>query len=146
MSAVNLRELLSQPSDQFIAPKPLPEGHFIAMIKGTEYGQSRLKKTHYVRFLLSIKEAGDDITPDMLEGVTYEGRELKRDFYITPNALYRLTSQLDDILGAQPGVSFDQRISECHGQEVLVQVTQRLSDDGKETFNDIGTIIAHSAT
>lgn len=140
--APNFRDLLSMPTDSVERPKPLPEGHYIAYIKAHEFGTSAKKNTPYVRFLFSIESGSDDVSADDLANIDLTRRELRRDFYITPNALYRLSDMLDAVLGAQQGRSFDERIPDCRNAKVLIGVTQRQSEDGTDTFNDVTTVVA----
>ena len=49
---------------------------------------------------------------------------------------------LTAVLGKQPGRALDERIPETRGVKVMFQVTTRDSEDGTETYNDIGTVVA----
>jgi hypothetical protein len=140
MSA-SFRELLSMPTDTVERPRPLAAGHYIGIIKGHEYGVSRNKQTPYVRFTLSPTEETADVEPGANGNTDLTKRELRRDFYLTPQALYRLSDFLDAVLGKETGRSFDERIPETRGAQVMFKVTTRDSEDGSETYNDVGTIV-----
>lgn len=137
----SFRELLSQSSDQIERPRALADGHYIGKITGHEFGQSRQRQTAYVRFVLVPEEATGDVEVGANEGIDLSRKELRKDFYITPSAIYRLSDMLDAVLGEQIGVPLDQRIPETRGASVMFQVGHRNSDDGKEVYNEIGTIV-----
>ncbi len=139
---VNYRELLSQPSDSFQRPPSMPAGHYIATIKTHQFDKSSKKATPLVRFLFSPREATSDVDEEALANVDLTEKELRKEFYITPKALWRLNKFLDDVLGPQEGRSFDERIPEVKGVEVQIGVTLRFSDDGEMDFNDVTTVVA----
>jgi hypothetical protein len=80
--------------------------------------------------------------PGSNNGIDFSRRELRKDFYITPNALYRLSDMLDAALGKQQGRTFDERIPDTRGVRVMFAVTQRDNEEGTETYNDVGAIVA----
>lgn len=139
--AFNFREALSVRSDEIERPKPLPVGHYYATIRGHEFNVSKQRQTPFVRFLLAVTEAADDVDPSEIEGIDLSRRELRKDYYITPAAKFRLADMLDSVIG-QPNRTLDERLPDTRGQRVLIQVTQRTSDDGVETYNDVGTIVS----
>ena len=141
-SASTFRELLSQPTDTVDRPRALAEGHYIGEIRGHEFGRSRQKQTPFVRFVLVPSEETADVAEGANAGTDLAKRELRKDFYITPNSLYRLSDMLDATLGQQSGRSFDERIPETRGVRVMFQVTCRDNEDGTETYNDVGNIVA----
>ena len=141
-STSTFRSLLATATDQVERPRAIAVGHYVGTIKSTEFGTSRLKQTPYMRVLLTPDEATDDVNSGANEGIELSRRELRKDYYITPVALYRLSDMLDAVLGAQTGRSFDERIPELRGSRVIFAVTQRDNEDGTETFNDVGTIVA----
>ena len=140
-SASSFRQLLSMSTDAVERPRAIAAGHYIGEIKSTEFGTSRQKQTPYLRVILVPSEETDDVPEGANEGLDLSRRELRRDYYITPNSLYRLSDMLDSVLGKQAGRSFDERIPELRGSRVLFAVTQRDNEDGTETFNDVGSII-----
>jgi hypothetical protein len=142
MSTSTFRELLAQPTDVVERPKPLATGHYIGEIRNHEFGTSRQKQTPFVRFILVPMEATSDVPEGANGDADLSKKELRKDYYITPNALYRLSDMLDATLGKQQGRSFDERIPETRGARVMFSVTQRENEDGTETYNDIGVILA----
>jgi hypothetical protein len=120
----------------------MPAGHYIATIKTHQFDKSSKKATPLVRFLFSPREATSDVDEEALANVDLTEKELRKEFYITPKALWRLNKFLDDVLGPQEGRSFDERIPEVKGVEVQIGVTLRFSDDGEMDFNDVTTVVA----
>jgi hypothetical protein len=141
MSTSTFRELLSQPTDQVERPKPIADGHYLGEIKSHEFGLSRQKQTPFVRFILTPEEGTGDVDEAANAGIDFSRRELRKDFYITPNSLYRLSDMLDAVLGKQQGRSFDERIPETRGAKVMFQVTHRDNEEGTESYNEVGTIL-----
>ncbi len=140
-TTVNFRELLKQPTDAAERPKALAVGHYVGTIKGHEFGLSKQKQTPFVRFFLTPEEEYTDVADGANAGIDLSKRDLRRDFYLTPTALYRLSDFLDAVLGKQTGRSFDVRIPETRGVRVMFQVTQRENDEKTEVYNDIGSVI-----
>ena len=140
---VNFRTLLSKPTDEAERPKSLPTGHYIGTILSHEFGKTRGKQTDFVRFNIRIEEPCDDVSVDDCKGIDFSRRELRKDYFITPNAVYRLSDALDAILGKETGRSFDDRIPNMNGQRVQVGVTPRLMEDGTDSgYNEVTTLVA----
>ncbi len=135
------RQLLATKTDEVDRPRPLAAGHYIGLIKGMEYGVSRQKQTPYVRLILQATEETADVEEGSNAGMDITRRELTKDYYITPGALYRLSDMLDAVLGKQTGRSFDERLPELRGQVVMFGVTQRLAEDNETRYNDVTTIV-----
>ena len=142
-NTVNFRELLSQPTDTVERPKSLPNGHYLGVIIGHEFDRSRNKQTPYVRFAMKVDGPTSDVPDGACAGIDFSRRELRKDYFITPNALYRLSDMLDAVLGKTTGKSFDERIPNTRSQRVIIGVTARLNEDGTDSgFNDVTTIVA----
>lgn len=139
--AFDFRKELSVASTDIERPKPLPVGHYYATIRGHEFQLSKRQQTPYVRFLLAPSEACEDVDAAELAGVDLTRRELRKDYFITPAAKYRLADMLDSVIG-QPNRTLDERLPETRGMRVMIQVTQRTSEDGSETYNDVATVVS----
>jgi hypothetical protein len=139
------RDLLHVNNDTIDRPQALADGHYIGEIKGHEFGLSRQKQTPYVRITLTPSEATSDVPEGANvkkngEPIDITKLELRKDFYVTPNAVYRLGDMLNAVLGTD-GRFYDERLPETRGVRVMFAVTHRDSDDGTQTFNDVGTIV-----
>lgn len=141
MTTVNVRELLSRPSNTVERPPILPAGHYEGTVTRFEFGKSGQKKTNQITFFYSVSGATDDVDPSEVEGINFARVELRQVFYLTDKALYRLVDHLDAIMG-QSGDNIDDRINETPGTSVIICVRQRLNDDGEPTSNDVTTVTA----
>lgn len=139
---VNVRDLLAMPTDQAERPKPLPPGHYYGTITGISQDKSKQKGTPFIRFAIKLEGPGEDVDPESVNGIDWTRKELRKDYYLTPTAVFRLSDALDAVQGAQSGRSYDERIAEMRGQRVLAQVTQRTSEDGSEVYNDVNKLLA----
>jgi hypothetical protein len=145
MSSSTFRELLKQTTDSVERPRALASGHYLGDIKSHEFGLSRQKQTPYVQFILVPTEETADVQEGANTGIDFSKKELRKTLYLTPTAIYRLSDMLDAVLGKQTGRSFDERIPETRGARVMFHVTQRDNEDGTETYNDVGNIVAAAA-
>jgi hypothetical protein len=138
----NFRELLTQPTENFKKPPALPEGHYYGTIKGHEFGKSSKKQTNFVQFNITINGPSDDVDEEAMAEIDLSGgKEVRTTFYITPAAMWRLTDFLNSVLGEEEGRSADDRLPDTTGVDVLVEITQRTTDDGRDTFNDVKSVI-----
>jgi hypothetical protein len=146
MSGSTFRELLANTTSETVErPRALAAGHYLGSIKSHEFGLSRQKQTPYVRFILVPEEETADVEGGVNAGIDFSKKELRKDFYITPTAMYRLTDMLDAVLGKQMGRACDERIPETRNARVMFAVSKRDSEDGTESYNDVGVILAATA-
>jgi len=139
MATVNVRELLSRPSNTVERPPVLPAGHFEGSVLRFEFGKSGQKKTPQVTFFFSVSGATSDVDEEDVAGINFQRVELRQVFYLTDKALYRLVDFLDAVQG-ESTENIDDRINELPGTAVIIGVRQRLNDDGEATGNDVTTV------
>ena len=139
MSTVDFRTLLQTPMDTIEKPKPLPAGTYHGVVSRHEFGESSQKRTPYVRFHLQPTSAADDVDPAGLEGIDLSKKALRRDYFLTADALYRLKGFLDSIGVSTTGRSLGEAIPDSTNARVLMQVTQRAADNG-DLYNDVGDL------
>lgn len=142
--STSFRELLAQTTDSVERPRAIADGHYVGRIANHEFGLSRQKQTPYVRFILVPEEETADVESGANSGITLSTRELRKDFFITPNALYRLSDMLDAVLGKEAGRTFDDRIPDTRDVRVMIGVTHRQAEGSDEVYNDVTTIVAYS--
>ena len=135
----NFESILSQEVQTAERPKAAPVGTYICNVKDHTFDSSSRKQTPYVRYGLTPMVAEDDVDPDALEEYGgLEGKSLRIDFYLTPDAVYRLREFLEEHLHINcDGRTFAETIPEAVGQQVKVHVTHTISDDGKQTYANI---------
>lgn len=148
MSAPDLNSLLSRPASEFKAPPALPAGTWEAIVGQPEFGKSSKKKTDYVRYPLTATSPTDDVDQDALQDLEFNGKKLGRgvDFYLTEDALYRLTDFLKSLGLDVENASLTELIPQAVGQPVLVSVTVAMATDGSgKEYNEVGRVVGVGA-
>lgn len=137
----NFADLLNKPSGQAKKPPVLDAGDYPGVIKGHEMGESSQKKTPYVRFNLGLigwpegaeAQIKEDGTP-----IDLAGKSLRRDFFLTDDALWRLDQFLRDELGLElEGRSYAEVLPETTGSQVLIEVRQGMNQQTNDLFNEV---------
>lgn len=126
---VNFKTLLSTPAEEATRPVPPPIGSWEAVIKDFGYDESRKKKTPYVRFNWSLVAPGQDIDPNKLDGVKWQGKTLHQDFYITDDAIYRITQFFERLGVNTSGKTLQDLIQDSPGTPGLLTISHRASSD-----------------
>ena len=137
---VDFANLLKKPADTIEKPKPLPAGTYHGMISKYEFGESKEKKTPYCRVSLAIHRGGADVEPDMLTGVDLAKKQLRRDYYLTDDAMYRIKELIESCGVDATGRTMGELIPELVNKPVIISVTQRPSQDGSELYNDVANL------
>lgn len=137
----DFNELMRAPADTFKRPIPLPVGTYQGRMGKYEIKKSKEKQTPYIQWQIQLLAAGDDIKPEDLSGIEVEKKVLSRNFFVTPDASYRLTEFLKTCGIDVAGRTFNELLPEAMGASVLVSVIQRPSKDGKELFNEIQDLV-----
>ena len=140
--AVDFKILLDKRLDDVKRPPPKPSGTYYGQTKRYELAESREKKTPYVRYYAAVTSPGDDVDPEMLREIDLSKWEPYFDFYITPDAEWRLKEFLVSCLGedACVGRTFTSTIPEALNCPIIMAITQRASKDGKDIFNDVSSV------
>jgi len=133
----DFKSLLSKPMDEIERPKPLPAGTYVGRIVKYDFAESQEKKTPYLRYTVQPEEVGDDVSPEDLAGVDMTKKQLRKDFYLTNDAMYRLKEFLESCGIDVTGRSLGEAIPESRNARVLMGVVQRPSQDGTEVYNEI---------
>jgi hypothetical protein len=124
--APNFRNLLDKPiTEEAKRPPNLPDGSYHGIITKWEPGESSQKKTAFVRFFIQLTHAAEDVPPDQLEGVDFSKKQMRRDYYITPDAEYRLHEFLGSVGIPVVGRSYSDMLPETIGKNVLARVKTR---------------------
>lgn len=137
---VNFAGILNKPADSIKKPPLLPPGSYHGYIKSYAYNESREKHTPQLDLQIGFTGPGDGIDPADLDGIDLAKRQLRKTFYLTDDSLWRLTEFM-----ASCGINLHGRlVSECvpdlASAQVLVEVTQGMSQRTNEPFNDVSTI------
>jgi hypothetical protein len=151
MAKQSFSSILDQESSGVVErPKPLPQGTYLAVIKGPpEFGTAPNTGTEFVRFSAEIVEAFDDVDEDdlkdwaerpdgserKLRGTTVPNRGLT--FYITPDAKWRLEKFLDDLGALEKGTSLREMVHETGGREFIISIVHVPSQDGEAQYANV---------
>lgn len=137
----NFGALLDAPSETVKRPPALPKGTYLLLVTKFEPTQSSQKKTDGIRYFFQPIQAGSDVDQTRLAGIDLNKKELREDFWVTPDALYRLTEFHASILGPTPGVSVRQNLPAVVGQQVFGYVDEVPSNKPgakpEDVFNNI---------
>lgn len=143
---VDFTSLLQKPAGEAKKPEALPAGDYHGVVKSFETGDSNKNKTPYVRFHIGIVAPGDAVAsdhPDLAEQ-DLSKRQMRRDYYLTEDAMWRLDDFLKSLGIALAGKSYEETIPEAVGTQVLVEVQQYLNQTSNEIGNQIGKIVGQS--
>lgn len=145
--AANMQDILDRQSNTVERPKPLPVGPYIWSITGVPtHGKSKQKQTPFVEFVVKPLQAGEEVDPDDLQAALTRldgnnkalGDQTKRlTFYLTEDALWRLTNFLDDCKAGDDTMSIRQRIENTPGCQFIGVISHSVSDDGEAVFANI---------
>lgn len=130
-------KLLSKPVESAEKPKPKPAGTYFGQIEGYTLGESKEKKTPYVRFTASNLSPGDDVDRSQLEGVDLTKWKPTFDFYLTEDSLYRLRAFLESLNLNVAGRTFNELMPETKNLPVKMTATNSTSQDGQNVYTNI---------
>jgi hypothetical protein len=131
--------LLSKPVDDIKRPASLPAGTYFGTVKNFEVGESQEKKTPFVRFNFTLTHAGPDIDPADMAEVDLSKKQLRQDYYITPDAEYRLKEFLESMKIPSKGRTFQSMLPDAISQPVMLDVVQQLNqkDPTAPPYNNV---------
>jgi hypothetical protein len=147
MTNPNFQAILSKPAGEAERPKPLPVGSFLGLISGFEFKESSKQKTPFVQYKVKPQQALEDVDPALLEGIDLTSKELKVDFYLTEEALYRLDEFLKEHCGISiEGLPYDQAIGKAVNSVVGFTIKHETDQrDPKIVYSKIGTTFKPAA-
>lgn len=129
-----IQSLLSKNADEIEKPKPLPPGQYQFIVTGHEFGESAQKKTPFVSFKVRPVAPGPDVDQTALAQVKeWNKKEMKYDFYITEDALFRLKDFIGHCGIGTSGRPLDACIPELTNQSFTGVVAQSISEKDHET-------------
>lgn len=145
MATVDFKTLLSTPTDDIKPPRPLPPGTYRGMIVKHEFDKSKQKETPFVRFDVKVASAEADVPAEDIEGIDLAAKTLRATYYLTPDSSFRIVD-LAKSCGHNPsGRSLGELIADLSmNTPVLMEVTQRPSQDGETFYNDIAKMRGES--
>lgn len=147
--APDFSNLLSQPADTFKRPPTKPPGTYSATIAGFKFDKSSQKGTPLVRFTFNNVQPGEDIAPDQLNDEEGKPIEFQKwtptiDFYITQDALFRLSEFLASLGINIAGRGINELLPETRNLPVLLTVSMKPNQDNTGFINRVENVIAAS--
>lgn len=140
----NFSELLKKPAGEAKKPPALPAADYPGIIKSFELGDNNKNKTPYVRFHLGLLGAAETVDAAEFEGIDLSKRQLRRDFYLTEDSLWRLDEFLRAVGVESAGRNYEEVLPEVVGKNVVVEVQQYLNQQTNEIGNQVGKLTAQS--
>lgn len=136
-------QLLKKPAGEAKRPPALPAGTYPGIVSGQEQGDSNRNKTPYVRFQVRLTGPADDVSQDELADIDLAKRQMRRDYYLTDDALWRLDEFIKSCGIPTEGRTYEEVLPEVIGQTVLVSVEQYLGTNN-EIGNQIGRLVGEA--
>lgn len=125
--AVDFSSLLSKPADDIKRPPALPAGSYFGIIDKHELGESREKKTPFVSYTVKLTgEFGEDVSADDVSDIEINKRVMRKDFYLTEDALWRLKEFLESCGIPSAGRSLGEMIPEAVQCRVLCEISSQI--------------------
>lgn len=132
-------------------PPRLPMGDYQGVVKSYEYGDSNKNKTPYVRFHLIPTAFPADCPPAWpqvdKDGTTTQvsqsdfdlsKRQMRRDFYLTEDALWRLDEFLKSM---NLSGDLESAIPQTVGGSVVIEVQQYVNEQSGDIGNQVGRLV-----
>lgn len=144
---VDFTSLLKKPAGEAKKPAALEPGDYPGVIKTYELGDNNKNKTPYVRFALGLSgwpDGADPQTREDGEPVDLSTKSLRRDFFLTEDALFRLDELLNGLGIATKGRTYEEVLPEAVGSQVIIEVQQYMNQSNNEIGNQVGRITALS--
>lgn len=138
MADANFQDLLNQPVEEVVRPKPLPVGTYVWTIGDYKFDKSTKKQTDFVQFTLTPSMPLDDVDQEELSAalgdkvLTDKGQKV--DFYLTGDAIWRLDEFLLEHVGTEKGLTRAEQIASTKGMQVQGYVSHTPSNRDANTI------------
>lgn len=136
---VDVRTLLDTPADEIKKPPVWPAGDYHGFVEKYEPGETREKKTAFIRVFVRCTRADESIPADMLDGIDVSKRSFRTDFYLLEDKSqhWRLKEFLEKIGLSAEGQNLAALVPQMVGKPVRFALTQRANQDNTEMFNEL---------
>lgn len=144
---VDFTALLKKPAGEAKKPEALTASDYPGIIKSFEVGDANKNKTPYVRFHLALTgwpADGEEQLDADGKAIDLSKRQLRRDMFLTDDALWRLDELLVELGIDVKGRSYEETLPETVGTQVLVEVQQYMNQTNNEIGNQVGKLAALS--
>lgn len=149
---MDLRTLLDVPVDSIKPPAKWPAGAYHGIVEKYEPGESREKKTPFLRVFVRYTRADESIPEDMLtiDGKPLDmakgpgGRARYRDYYLTPDSLFMLVDFVKSTGVETEGKNLSSCLPELVHKPVVIELIDKSSQDGTQIFSEIKSLAGDS--
>lgn len=142
---VDFTSLLKKPAGEAKKPEALGADDYPGIIKSYELGDANKNKTPYVRFHLACTGwPGEPQLDASDKPIDLSKRQLRRDFFLTDDALWRLDEFLGSLGIPLEARSYEETLPEAVGQNVIIEVQQYLNQNTNDIGNQVGAVKAAS--
>jgi len=136
----DISHLLKQPAGRAEPPKPLEIGDYPGLVKSYEPSPENRNKTPGLRFQLVLTGWPDGVFPGP-DSPDITKRTMRKDFYLTEDALYRLDKFIRSC-GIEPNDRpYDEILPQLVGKPVLIQVQHYLNQQTNQVGNSVGELV-----
>ena len=143
MPEVNFADLLNVQVDSVERPPVFPAGPYSAIVAAHEFGTSSKKGTPYCRYGIKLISPQEGVNQELFEEAggmekLADRKNMNLDFYLTPDAYYRLREFLENTLEINcSGSSFDTKIPEAVNQPLTIEIDHRAGEKPGERWMNI---------
>lgn len=144
--AVDFNSLLTREVGTSEAPKPVPAGSYIFSVTKREFDKTKPKDnktpTPIVRFLVKPVQPLEDVSEDELTEFggmeKLSEKELRHEFYVTADAIYRLEKFLAEDLALGTGMSNAEAIDSSPGAQFMGMIVHQPGKSEGQVYTNIG--------
>lgn len=141
---VDYAALLSVDADEVKRPPALPPGTYDVVItrdgQGAtlpyEFGETKNKNTPYCRVFVKVLGPTADVDPALAAEIKFP-KEIRRDFFLTPDAMFMLKEFLEACSIDMTGRKLNDCLPEVAGKQLQAIVTSRPDPASGVVYNDI---------
>ena len=137
---VDFSTLLRKLAGEAKKPPTMPAGDYPAVIKAFETGDNNKNKTPYVRFQLGFQGFPPDVEQEDIDGIDLSKRQMRADYYLTEDAMWRLDELLRTMGLDMTGKSYEEILREAVGQEITAVVVQGLNQQTNEIYASVSKV------
>lgn len=143
MSDPDFTSLLKRSTSDIKRPWAFPAGTYTLEVLGYEFGKSEKKETPRCRYKFHVTGFDQDVDPADLADKDWTKKELRDDFYLTENAMFRLVDFLEACGVNTAGRQLDELVPEAVGRTVKVAMIQTPNQKNPEAagYNEIQTYL-----
>ena len=140
--ASNISSFIKKPAGQAKKPPALPAGNYQYVIKGFETGDNNKNKTPYLRLAIGLLGYGEDIDQSEIDpGIDLSKRQMRKDFYLTDDSLWRLDEFIKTTGIDFEGKDYEEVFPLLVGEQGIAEVQQYMNQQNNEIGNQIGKLV-----